>query len=191
MRRPHFTLRKIPAFHFCWRLSRPQGHSAAGRAKLIERSSDLIGNQTRDLPACSIVCQPTTLPHVPPKNNLSYKKTRTGSCIQLSIQENSSVSFIQNIYDLFHSIRIRYYNLLEKVFPLARLGLLYLTPTLDFRASFLITYPIPEPTDPIRSEDGSNISLESAGIRLQHYMVSQSRRPQPELLRLSPSTGRP
>jgi hypothetical protein len=28
----------------------------------IEKSNDLIGNQTRDLPACSMVPQPTTLP---------------------------------------------------------------------------------------------------------------------------------
>jgi hypothetical protein len=27
-RRPVFTPRKIPGTHFCWRLSRPQGHSA-------------------------------------------------------------------------------------------------------------------------------------------------------------------
>jgi hypothetical protein len=36
------------------RLSRPQGHSAAGRIRSVEKSNDLIGNQTRDLPACSI-----------------------------------------------------------------------------------------------------------------------------------------
>jgi hypothetical protein len=30
--------------------------------RLIEKSNDLIGNQTRDLPACSIVPQLTTLP---------------------------------------------------------------------------------------------------------------------------------
>jgi hypothetical protein len=40
----------------------PQGHSAAGRMRSIEKSSDLIGNRTRDLLACSIVPQPTTLP---------------------------------------------------------------------------------------------------------------------------------
>jgi hypothetical protein len=58
---PPFTPRKIPGTHFCWRLSRPQGHSAAGRIRSIEKSNDLIGNQTRDLLACSIVPQPTTL----------------------------------------------------------------------------------------------------------------------------------
>jgi hypothetical protein len=29
----------------------------------IEKSNDLIGNRTRDLPACGILPQPTTLPH--------------------------------------------------------------------------------------------------------------------------------
>jgi hypothetical protein len=31
----------------------------------IEKSNDLIGNRTRDLPACSILPQPTTLPRAP------------------------------------------------------------------------------------------------------------------------------
>jgi hypothetical protein len=47
------------------RLSRPQSHNAAGRIRLIKKSSDLIRNQTRDLPACVIVLQPTTLPRAP------------------------------------------------------------------------------------------------------------------------------
>jgi hypothetical protein len=38
---------------------RPQGHSAAGWIGSIEKSNDLIGNRTRDIPACSIVPQPT------------------------------------------------------------------------------------------------------------------------------------
>jgi hypothetical protein len=42
-------------------VSQPQDHIAAGRIRSIERSSDPIGNQTRDLPACNIVPQPTTL----------------------------------------------------------------------------------------------------------------------------------
>jgi hypothetical protein len=32
-RRPLFTPKKIPGTHFCYRLSRPQGHSAAGRIR--------------------------------------------------------------------------------------------------------------------------------------------------------------
>jgi hypothetical protein len=42
------------------RLCRPQGPSTAGRIRSIEKSNDLSGNKTRDLPACSIVPQPTT-----------------------------------------------------------------------------------------------------------------------------------
>jgi hypothetical protein len=60
--RPPFTPRKIPGTHFSQRMSRPQDHSAAGRIRSTEKSSELIGNRTRDLPACSIVPQPTTLP---------------------------------------------------------------------------------------------------------------------------------
>jgi hypothetical protein len=56
------TLRMTPGTHFCWRLSRLQGHSAAGRIRSIEKSNDHIGNRTRYLPACRIVPQPTTLP---------------------------------------------------------------------------------------------------------------------------------
>jgi hypothetical protein len=43
------------------RLSRTQGYSAAGRIRSIEKSYDLIKNQTRDLPDRSIVPQPTML----------------------------------------------------------------------------------------------------------------------------------
>jgi hypothetical protein len=41
------------------------GHSGAGRIRSNEKSKDLIGNRTRDLPACSIVPQPTTLLRAP------------------------------------------------------------------------------------------------------------------------------
>jgi hypothetical protein len=57
--------RKIPGTHLYEWLSRPQGHSAAGIIMPIEKSSDLIGNRTRHLPACSIVPQPPTLPRAP------------------------------------------------------------------------------------------------------------------------------
>jgi hypothetical protein len=56
------------------------GHSAAARIRPIENSSDLIENQTRVLPACSIVRQPTTLPHSPTKTlyllNLIHLKVK-------------------------------------------------------------------------------------------------------------------
>jgi hypothetical protein len=62
-RQPPFTPRKIPGTHFCYRLSRPQGCSAAGRIRSSEKSNDLNGIRTRDLPVCSVVPQPTMLPH--------------------------------------------------------------------------------------------------------------------------------
>jgi hypothetical protein len=60
-RRHPFNPRKIPGTHFCYRLSRSQGHRVAGRIGSIEKCNYLIGNRTRDLPACSTVPQPTTL----------------------------------------------------------------------------------------------------------------------------------
>ena len=42
-----FPLGNIPSTHFCYRLSRPQGHGAAGR------------NRTRYLPACGPVPKPS------------------------------------------------------------------------------------------------------------------------------------
>jgi hypothetical protein len=48
--RPPVTPRKIPGTHFCWRLSRPQGHSVAGRIRSIEKCNELIGSRTRSLP---------------------------------------------------------------------------------------------------------------------------------------------
>jgi len=33
----------IPGIHFCYRLSRPQGHSAAGRIRSIKNSSETVG----------------------------------------------------------------------------------------------------------------------------------------------------
>jgi hypothetical protein len=40
----------------------PRAHSAAAKDRSIEKPNDLIGNRTRDLPACSIMPQPTSLP---------------------------------------------------------------------------------------------------------------------------------
>jgi hypothetical protein len=54
--------RNISGTHFCWRLSQPQGHSAARRIMSIKNSSDTIANRTRDLLACSAVPQPTAPP---------------------------------------------------------------------------------------------------------------------------------
>ena len=63
--RPPLPPGNIPGTHFCWRLSQPQGHSAAGRIMSMKNSSDTIGNRTRDLTDCSAVPQPTALPRAP------------------------------------------------------------------------------------------------------------------------------
>jgi hypothetical protein len=49
MLRPRFTAREILGTHLCYKLSRPQGHSAAGRIRSLTKSNDLIGNRIRDL----------------------------------------------------------------------------------------------------------------------------------------------
>ena len=55
----------IPGTHLCYRLSRPQGHNAAGRIILIKISNEIVWNRTRDLPACCAVPQPTASPPAP------------------------------------------------------------------------------------------------------------------------------
>jgi hypothetical protein len=47
-RRPPFTPRKILGTHFCQRLGGPQGHSAAGKFRSIEKFNDFIGNRIRE-----------------------------------------------------------------------------------------------------------------------------------------------
>jgi hypothetical protein len=64
--RPPFTARKIPGTHFCLRMIR---HSAAGRISFIKKLNDLISNRTHDLPARSIMPQPTTLEHLTKQMN--------------------------------------------------------------------------------------------------------------------------
>jgi hypothetical protein len=55
----------IPGTHFCYRLSRPQGHSAAGKIMSMKNSSDVNRNRTRDLPACSTMPQQNAPPRTP------------------------------------------------------------------------------------------------------------------------------
>ena len=55
----------IPGTHFCYRLSRPQAHSTAGRIILMKNSTDTTGNRIPDRPACSAVPQPPAQPRAP------------------------------------------------------------------------------------------------------------------------------
>jgi hypothetical protein len=43
-----FTPGNIPGTHLCWRMSQPQGHSAAGRIMSMKNSNHTIGNRSRD-----------------------------------------------------------------------------------------------------------------------------------------------
>jgi hypothetical protein len=52
----------IPGTHFCYRLSRYQGHRATGKIMSVKNSSYTIANGTGDLLACSAVPQPTACP---------------------------------------------------------------------------------------------------------------------------------
>jgi len=62
---PHLPPENIPGAHFCQSLSRPQEHSATGRIMSMNNFNDTIENQTRDLPVCSAVPQPTAALRVP------------------------------------------------------------------------------------------------------------------------------
>jgi hypothetical protein len=68
--------RKIPSTGW-YRLGQLQGHSAPGRIRKIEKNVNaLIRNGTLQLPDCSRVPQPTTLPRVPPQAHSYTKKGR-------------------------------------------------------------------------------------------------------------------
>jgi hypothetical protein len=66
------------------RLSPPQGHSAVGRIRSTEKSKALSGNWTRDLPACSIVPQPTMLLHSPTCIYFTYYVCIPENCTLIS-----------------------------------------------------------------------------------------------------------
>jgi hypothetical protein len=70
------------------RLSRPQGHSAAGSVRSIEKSNNLIGNRNRDLQSRDIVPQPTMLPRAPV---IEHNETKVHSvCIFKSFRKSKS-----------------------------------------------------------------------------------------------------
>jgi hypothetical protein len=108
--RPPFTPRKIPGTHLYQRLSRPQGHSAAGRISSFEKkSNELIWNRTRDLSACSIVPEPTTLPHVSPPPPGEYKDYCFVGCDTWSDTKINSVSeeSVTSIFSVIYILKTR------------------------------------------------------------------------------------
>jgi hypothetical protein len=63
--RPPLLEGNIPGTHFCQRLGRPQGHSAARRIISMKNSNDTMRNRTRNLPVCRAVPQPTAPSRAP------------------------------------------------------------------------------------------------------------------------------
>ena len=53
--RPPLPAGNTPGTHFCYRLSRPQSHSATGRIMSLKNSNNNIGNRTRHLLVFSVV----------------------------------------------------------------------------------------------------------------------------------------
>jgi hypothetical protein len=53
--RPHLPPENTPGTHFCWRLCRPQGHSAIGSIYVNEKFHDTIWDRTSDILICSEV----------------------------------------------------------------------------------------------------------------------------------------
>jgi hypothetical protein len=102
--RPPLPPGNIPGTHFCWRLSRPQSHSAAGRVISMKNSSDTIRNRTRDLPACSAVPQPTAPPRAPltkrlqPNDNMEHNNNCNNTAILVNCtMTNKRTINLQNI----------------------------------------------------------------------------------------------
>lgn len=61
MNRP-LSIAKMTGTHFCSKLNRHHGHSAAEGIGSTEHSNHFVVNRTRGLPTCGIVPQPTTVP---------------------------------------------------------------------------------------------------------------------------------
>ena len=67
--------RKYLWYSFLLGVESPHGHSAAGRIMSMKNTNDSIGNQTRNLPACSAVPQPTEPPRAPITTSSSISNT--------------------------------------------------------------------------------------------------------------------
>jgi hypothetical protein len=86
--------------HFCYRLIRPEGHSAAGRTKSMKNLREPIGNRSCDLPVCSTVAQPTALSCTPSPSyqnvyNLSLPMSANTICAALAAKwENFTYFFV-------------------------------------------------------------------------------------------------
>jgi hypothetical protein len=53
MHQPHFLPGNTPGTHFCYRLTRHQGHTAIEDFMSMKNSNETSQDQTSDLPICS------------------------------------------------------------------------------------------------------------------------------------------
>jgi len=94
----HYPPGNIPGTHFCQMLSRPKGHSEAGRIMSMKNPNETIENRTRDLQACSALHQ---LRHrVPPaitlcifQNTRSQPKYRSLDTAGRTLSRKSEIHF--------------------------------------------------------------------------------------------------
>jgi hypothetical protein len=64
-RRPLFTPEISSGTHLCYRLSKFQSPSEAGRKKWVEKFNEHTGTIPRDLTSCNVTPQQNRLPHAP------------------------------------------------------------------------------------------------------------------------------
>jgi hypothetical protein len=79
----------ILGIHFYYKLSRPLGHSAAGKIKTLKNPSGSLGNRNRDLPGRSAVSQPIA----PPRNLVSGIEISYSFGYQVYFRNNTVVYF--------------------------------------------------------------------------------------------------
>jgi len=146
MHRPPLPPGNIPGTHFCYRLSQPQGHSAAERIMSIEKSSDTIGNRTRDLLTCSAVPKPTAPPRPPIYIHGPVKGSQFLSCwVSVSYQVRLLNSLkipicyllaLLGAHHFFHVSRIRVKSLNFRLL----MSYIYGAPILDVSRSHTTTH---------------------------------------------------
>jgi hypothetical protein len=105
--RPPLPPRNISGTHFCYRLSQPHSHSAAGRIISVKNSNDTVGNRSCDLSGCSAVPQPTALPAACPEHVMNSFKMHS-----FWVSRNDLINIIQRaIFILILSSKIQYSKL--------------------------------------------------------------------------------
>jgi hypothetical protein len=97
--RPSLPPGNILGTHSCYMLSRPQGHRESGRIMSMKKSSDTIGNRSRDPPVCRAVPQPLRYraPHINISRDVKlFNSNFYESCFELSFKIWPVTKFTQN-----------------------------------------------------------------------------------------------